>query len=100
MKCPVNLTPIVCVYSSDSKKHLLDFDKQRDALKDVLEQRKIQIKDTEQRLRQKSVEIVRDLKQQKDITGQKLKQRKEHLVKDIWETKAKVREKIEEVVEV
>lgn len=100
VKRPVKLTSIVCVYSSDNKKHLLDIDKQTDALKNVLEQRKIQIKDTEQRLRQKSVEIVRDLKQQRDITGQKFKLKKEHLVKDILETKAKVREKIEEVVEV
>lgn len=99
VKRPVKLTSIVCVYSSDNKKYLL-VDKQTDALKNVLEQRKIQIKDTEQRLRQKSVEIVRDLKQQRDITGQKFKQKKKHLVKDILETKAKVREKIEEVVEV
>ncbi|XP_034834108.1 probable cardiolipin synthase (CMP-forming) [Maniola hyperantus] len=98
-KYPIKLTSIVCVYSSDNKKHLLDIDKQREALKDVLEQRKSQIKDTEQRLRQKGVEIVRDLKQQKEITGQKFKKKKEYLVKDILETKAKVREKIEEVVE-
>ncbi|XP_045776665.1 probable cardiolipin synthase (CMP-forming) isoform X2 [Maniola jurtina] len=82
-----------------NKKHLLDIDKQREALKDVLEQRKSQIKVTEQRLRQKGVEIVRDLKQQKEITEHKFKKKKEHLVKDILETKAKVREKIEEVVE-
>ncbi|XP_045776664.1 probable cardiolipin synthase (CMP-forming) isoform X1 [Maniola jurtina] len=98
-KYPVKLTSIVCVYSSDNKKHLLDIDKQREALKDVLEQRKSQIKVTEQRLRQKGVEIVRDLKQQKEITEHKFKKKKEHLVKDILETKAKVREKIEEVVE-
>ncbi|CAH2247483.1 probable cardiolipin synthase (CMP-forming) [Pararge aegeria] len=96
---PLKLTSLVCVYSSDNKKHLLDIDKQREVLKDVLEQRKIQIKDTEQRLRKKGVEIVRDLRQQKDITGQRFKEKREHLVKDILETKAKVREKIEEVVE-
>ncbi|XP_023940000.2 probable cardiolipin synthase (CMP-forming) [Bicyclus anynana] len=99
VKRPLKLTSIVCVYSSDNKKHLLDIDKQKEALQDVLEQKKIQIKDTEQRLRQKGVEIVRDLKQQKEITGQILKEKKQHLVKDILETKAKVREKFEEVVE-
>ncbi|XP_047537238.1 probable cardiolipin synthase (CMP-forming) [Vanessa atalanta] len=93
------LSSLVCVYSSDNKKHFLDIDKKADALKDALEQKKFQIKDTEQRIRKKGVEIVRDLKQQKEITGQKFKVKKEHLVKDILETRAKVREKIEEVVE-
>lgn len=95
---PLKLSSLFCVYSTDNKKHLIE--KKTDVLKDVFNQKKVQFKDTEHRIRQKGVEIVRDLKQQKELTGQKLKVRKEHLVKDILETKARMREKIEEVVEV
>ena len=95
---PLKISSLFCVYSTDNKKHLLE--KKTDAIKDVFEQKKVQFKDTEHRIRQKGVEIVRDLKQQKELTGQKLKVKKDHIVKDILETKAKMREKIEEVVEV
>lgn len=97
-KTPIKLSSLVCVYSSDNKKHLLE--KKTDAIKNVFEQKKEQIKETEYRIRRKGEELVRDLKQQKEITGQKFKVKKDHLVKDILETRAKVREKIEEVVEV
>lgn len=97
---PIKLTSLICSYSSDNKKHIFEIEKKAEALKDALEQKKLQIQDTEQRIRQKGIEIVRDLKHQKEITGQKFKVKKEHLVKDILETKAKVREKFEEVVEV
>lgn len=95
----IKFTSLICVYSSDNKKHIFEVEKKAEALKDALEQKKLQIQDTEQRIRQKGIEIVRDLKHQKEITGQKFKVKKEHLVKDILETKAKVREKFEEVVE-
>lgn len=97
---PIKFTSLICAYSSDNKKHIFEIEKKAEALKDALEQKKVQIQDTEQRIRQKGIEIVRDLKHQKEITGQKFKVKKEHLVKDILETKAKVREKFEEVVEV
>lgn len=97
---PYKIASVVCVYSSDNKKHFINIEKKADALKDVLEHRKEQIKDTEQRLRQKGVEFVRDIKHQKEITEQKIKVKKDFIIKDILETKAKVREKIEEVVEV
>ncbi|CAG4931962.1 unnamed protein product [Parnassius apollo] len=92
-------TASVCVYSSDSKKHFLSLEKKTEELKDAFEQRKVQIKETEYRIRQKGVQLVKDIKQQKEITGQKIRVKKEHIMKDIHETKAKVREKIEEVVE-
>ncbi|XP_072929982.1 probable cardiolipin synthase (CMP-forming) [Epargyreus clarus] len=95
---PLKLSSIVCVYSSDNKK-FINLEKRAEVLKDAFEQRREQIKDTEQRIRQKGVELVRDIKQQKEVTEQKLKVKKEHLIKDILETKAKVREKFEEVAE-
>lgn len=93
---PVSLT----CYSSDSKKHFINLDKRTEALKDVIEHRKEQLKDTEQRIRQKGEELVRDIKHQREVTGQKLRVKKEHLIKDILETKAKVKERFEEAVEV
>ncbi|XP_053613841.1 probable cardiolipin synthase (CMP-forming) isoform X1 [Plodia interpunctella] len=89
----------VCVYSSDNKKHFFNLEKKTGALKDVLEYKKEQLKDTEHRIRLRGEEIVRDIKQQKEITGQKLREKKEHLIKDILETKAKVKERLEIVVE-
>lgn len=87
-------------YSSDNKKHFLNLEKRTDALRDAIEQRKEQLKDTELRIRQRGEEIVRDIKHQRDVTGQKLRVKKDHMIKDILETKAKVKERIEEVVEV
>ncbi|CAK1583507.1 unnamed protein product [Parnassius mnemosyne] len=92
-------TTRVCVYSSDSKKHFLSLEKNAEGLKDAFEQKKVLMKETEYRIRQKGVQLVRDIKHQKEITGQKIRVKKEHIMKDIHETKAKVREKIEEVVE-
>lgn len=99
LRCPVHLSSISCFYSSDDKKHFLTFEKKADALKDAFEHKKEQLKDTEHRLRQRSEEIVRDIKHQKEITGQKLRDKKDYIIKDILETKAKVKERIEEVVE-
>lgn len=100
-KYPSTLVSFVCLdYSSDSKKHFINLEKKTDALKDVIEHRKEQLKGTEQRIRQRGEEIVRDIKHQKEVTGQKLRVKKDHLIKDILETKAKVKERIEEVVEV
>jgi hypothetical protein len=87
-------------YYSDNKKHFINLEKKTDALKDVFEQRKEQLKDTEIRIRQKGEEIVRDIKHQKEITEHILKAKKDHIIKDILETKAKVKERLEEVVEV
>ncbi|XP_063831440.1 probable cardiolipin synthase (CMP-forming) [Ostrinia nubilalis] len=99
-KYPTSLVSFTCLdYSTDSKKQFLNFEKKSEALKDVLEHKKEQLKDTEQRIRQKGEEIVRDIKHQKEVTGQKLRVKKEHLIKDILETKAKVKERLEEVVE-
>ncbi|XP_026760569.2 probable cardiolipin synthase (CMP-forming) [Galleria mellonella] len=86
-------------YSSDNKKQFLNLEKKTGALKDVFEHRKERLKDTEYRIRQKGEEIVRDIKQQKEITGQRIREKKEHLIKDILETKAKVKVRLEEVVE-
>ncbi|KAM3962436.1 cardiolipin synthase [Aphomia sociella] len=94
-----NISSIVCGYSSDNKKHFLNLDKKKEALKDVFEHKKEQFKDTEHKIRQKSEEIVRDIKQHKELTEQKFRQKKEYLIKDILETKAKVKERLEEVVE-
>ncbi|XP_032521590.2 probable cardiolipin synthase (CMP-forming) [Danaus plexippus] len=98
-KIPIKLSSIVCFYSSDSKKHFLEIEKKAESIKNVFEQKKVQIKDTEQKIRQKGEELVKDLRHQREVTGQILKLKKDHLVKDILETKAKVREKIEGVVE-
>ncbi|XP_047506965.1 probable cardiolipin synthase (CMP-forming) isoform X2 [Pieris napi] len=92
-------SPFVCVYSSDTKKSFQNLEKRAEALKDAFEQKKEQIRDTEQKIRLKSVEFVRDIKQHKDVTSKKLRVKKEVLMKDILETKAKVKEKIEGVVE-
>lgn len=94
------LASISCLYSSDNKKQYLILEKKAHALKDAFDHKKEQLKDTEHRIRQKSGEIVRDIKHQKEITGQKLRVKKEFIIKDILETKAKVKERIEEVVEV
>lgn len=99
-KCSVKLSTITCLYSSDNKKHFITFDKKAEALKDVIEHKKEQLKGTEHRIRLKGEEIVRDLKHQKELTGQKLRSKKEFIIKDILETKAKVKERLEEVVEV
>ncbi|CAF4910618.1 unnamed protein product [Pieris macdunnoughi] len=92
-------SPFVCVYSSDTKKSFQNLEKRAEALKDAFEQKKEQIRDTEQKIRLKSVEFVRDIKQHKNVTSKKLRVKKEVLIKDILETKAKVKEKIEGVVE-
>ncbi|CAK1552246.1 unnamed protein product [Leptosia nina] len=97
-KYPWRTSSIVCVYSSDTKK-FENLEKRAEALKDAFEQRKEKIKFTEQKIRLKGVEFVRDIKQHKEITSQKLKVKKDDIIKDILETKAKVKEKIEGVVE-
>ncbi|XP_059053251.1 probable cardiolipin synthase (CMP-forming) [Achroia grisella] len=86
-------------YSKDNKKNFINLEKKTETLKDVFEHRKEQLKDTEHKIRLKSEEIVRDIKQHKEITEQKIREKKEHLIKDILETKAKVKERLEEVVE-
>lgn len=85
---------------SDDKKHFLNLEKRTNVLKDAIEQKKIQLKDTEHKIRLKGEELIRDIRHQKEITGQKLREKKDHVIKDILETKAKVKERIEEVVEV
>ncbi|XP_038206572.1 probable cardiolipin synthase (CMP-forming) [Zerene cesonia] len=92
------VSSIVCL-SSDHKNSLQNFEKKAEAFKDAFEQKREKIKDTEHKIRQKGVEIVRDLKQHKEITSQKLREKKDHIIKDIRETKAKVKEKLEGVVE-
>ncbi|KOB74489.1 Cardiolipin synthase 1, partial [Operophtera brumata] len=92
-------TSLSCFYSSESKKHFITLEKKADAIKDAFEHRRGQLKDTEQKFRLKGEEIVRDIKHQKEVTGEKLRVRKEHIIKDILETKAKVKERIEGVVE-
>uniref|UniRef100_A0A2A4J6T2 cardiolipin synthase (CMP-forming) n=1 Tax=Heliothis virescens TaxID=7102 RepID=A0A2A4J6T2_HELVI len=96
---PLQVSSVSCLYYSDEKKQFLTLEKKAHALKDAFEHKKDQLKDTEQRIRQKSEEIVRDIKHQKEVTGQKLRVKKEYIIKDILETKAKVKERIEEVVE-
>ncbi|XP_049877473.1 probable cardiolipin synthase (CMP-forming) [Pectinophora gossypiella] len=95
----VHLTSLSCVHLSDEKKNLIQYQKKSEALKDVFEHKKEQLKDTEHRIRQRGEEIVRDIKHQKEITGQRLREKKEHIIKDILETKAKVKERFDEVVE-
>lgn len=96
----LKLTSAVCVFSSDSKKHILNLEKKAEEFKDAFEQKKEQIKETEHRIRQKGFQLVKDIKHQKEITGQRIRVKKNYIIKDIQETKAKVKEKIEEVVEV
>lgn len=96
----LKLTPITYVCYSDEKKHFIQLEKKSEALKDALQHKKEQLRDTEHRIRQKSEEIIRDFKHQKEVTGQTLREKKDHLVQDILETKAKVRERFEGVVEV
>lgn len=96
----LKLTSAVCVFSSDSKKRILNLEKKAEEFKDAFEQKKEQIKETEHRIRQKGFQLVEDIKHQKEITGHKIREKKNYIIKDIQETKAKVKEKIEEVVEV
>lgn len=86
----------ICLYSDDHKKQ---FVKKTEVLKDAFEHRKEQLKDTEHRIRQKGEKIIKDIKHQREVTGQIIRDRKDHIVKDILETKAKVKERFEEVVE-
>lgn len=97
---PLKVLSVSCALLSDDKKHFIDFEKKAEALKDVLHHKKEQLKDTEHRIRQRGEELVRDIKHQKEVTEKKLRVKKEHLIKDILETKAKVKERFEEVVEV
>ncbi|XP_013139230.1 PREDICTED: probable cardiolipin synthase (CMP-forming) [Papilio polytes] len=99
VKYKISLSSAVCVYSSDSKKHFLDLEKKAVDFKDAFEHKKEQIKETEHRIRQKGVQLVKDIKQQKEITEQKIRVKKDYIIKDLQETKAKVKEKFEEVVE-
>ncbi|CAG4986593.1 unnamed protein product [Colias eurytheme] len=96
---PICVSSIVCLYSSDHKNSFQNIEKKAEALKDAFEQRREKIKDTEHKIRLKGVEIVRDLKQHKELTSQKLREKKDDIIKDIRETKAKVKEKLEGVVE-
>lgn len=100
VKYPIKLSYVSCLYYSDNKKQFITLEKKAHVIKDAFEHKKEQLKDTEHRIRQRGEEIVRDIKQQKEITGQKLKVKKEHIIKDILETKGKIKERIEEVVEV
>lgn len=93
------ITNVTWIHYSDNKKHFINFEKKTDVLKDVLEQRKVQLKDTEYKIRQKGEELIRDIRHQKEITGQKIRDKKNNIVKDILETKEKVKSHIEEVVE-
>lgn len=100
LRYPSTLSSAVCVYSSSNKKQFINLEKKTEVLKDVLQHKKEQLKDTEHRIRQRGEEIVRDIKQHREITEQKLREKKEHIIKDILETKAKVKERLEGVVEV
>ncbi|CAH1637662.1 unnamed protein product [Spodoptera littoralis] len=93
------ITSLSYFHYSDDKKPFLTFEKKTDALKDAFEHKKVQFKDTEHRIRQKGEELVRDIKHQREVTGQKLRVKKEYIIKDLLETKAKVKERFEEVVE-
>lgn len=93
-------TSLSCFYSSENKKHFITLEKKAEAIKDAFEHKREQLKDTEQKIRLKGEEIVRDIKHQKEVTGEKLRAKKQHIIKDILETKAKVKERIEGVVEV
>lgn len=99
IKCPVRICSVTCLYSSDNKKHFITLEKKTQSIKNALEHQKVQLKQTEHIIRQKGEEIVRDIKQQKDITGQKLKVKKDDIIKDILETKGKIKERFEEVTE-
>lgn len=96
----LKLTPITYVCYTDEKKHFIQLEKKSEALKDALQHKKEQLRDTEYRIRQRSEEIIRDIKHQKEVTGQRLREKKDNIVQDILETKAKVRERFEGVVEV
>lgn len=96
----LKVSNITWVWYSDNKKHFINIEKKTVVLKDVIEQRKVQLKDTEHKIRQKGEEIIRDIKHQKKITQQKIREKKDHVIKDILETKEKVKTRLEEVVEV
>lgn len=81
---------------SNKSKQVFDLDKKGDAL----EQRKKIFKDTESTLRHKGESLVRNFKHQTDVTGQRFREKKDDFVKDLLETRAKVKGRIEEVVEV
>lgn len=100
LRYSLKFTPITYVCYSDQKKHFIHFEKKSEALKDALQHKKEQLRDTEHRIRQRGEELIKDIKHQKEVTGQRLREKKDHLVQDILETKAKVRERFEGVLEV
>lgn len=100
IKHPIKLSFISCLYSSDEKKQFVNLEKKAHSIKDALDSKKILLKDAEHKIRKKSEEIVSDLKQQNKITSQKFKVQKEYIIKDIIETKGKIKERIEDVIEV
>ncbi|CAB3246070.1 unnamed protein product [Arctia plantaginis] len=95
----IKLSFISCLYSSNEKKQFITLEKKAHSIKDALDHKKVLLKDAEHKIRQKSEEIVRDLKQQNKITSQKFKVQKEYIIKDIIETKGKIKERIEDVIE-
>lgn len=82
--------------SADDKKHIYE----EEMLKNIIEKNKVKLRDTEIKLRQKGEDLVKDFRHQKHVTELKIKERKDIIMKDIIETKTKVKEKIEEVIEV
>lgn len=96
----LKLTPMTYVCYSDEKRQFIKLEKKSKTLKDALQHQKEQLRDTEHRIRQRSEEIMRDIKHQKEVAGQRLREKKDHLVQDILDTKAKVRERFEGVIEV
>lgn len=84
-----------CYYSVEGKKSLIGLDKK--GIKNAIDLKKEQL---EQKLRLKGEEIIKDFRYQKDVTGEKLRLKKESVIKDILETKSKVKDRIEDVVEV
>ncbi|KAL4709837.1 hypothetical protein ACJJTC_000324 [Scirpophaga incertulas] len=99
LSCPASVTTLTWSRYYCDKKRFLKLDKNTDILKDAFAHKKEQLKETETLIRQRGEEIVRDLRHQKEITGHKIKAKRDHIIKDILETKAKVREKFDEVVE-
>ena len=85
--------------SSDAKS-FRDIRKHADRFRDVLDENKEKMRATQRRLSQKRASFVKSLQHQRQVAGQKIQERKAIIIKDILETKTKVKEKIEEAIEV
>ncbi|XP_077284828.1 cardiolipin synthase [Arctopsyche grandis] len=95
----IGCTSLVRMYSTDDKRDIYELQKHAQILQTVIHKNKEKIRNTEQKLRRRGENLVKDFHHQKQVASLKIKEKKAIVIKDILETKSKVKEKIEEVIE-